>query len=150
LAETYREDLIHQIDLLRMFCGESTPIVTTSNHVDGNLLSSVSNLKNNTHGLGVILHSRESGLWQERVTIIGNEKTLQINLFQSVVEINTEGNKPIWISQSINPQLDDKGFQEEINHFLICINTASNPLTNGFEAGKSQHLQEQLVALNQS
>jgi len=149
LAETYQEDLIHQIDLLRMFCGELTPIVTTSNQVDGSLLSSVSNLKNDTHGIGVLLHSRESGLWQERVTIIGNEKTLQINLFQSVVEINSEVNKPIWISQSTNPQIDDKGFREEINHFLHCIDTNTNPLTNGFDAAKSQQLQEQLVALNQ-
>jgi len=150
LAETYREDLIHQIDLLRLFCGELTPIGTTSNHVDGNLLSSVSNMKNNTHGLGVLLHSRESGLWQERVTIVGNEKTLQINMFQSVVMINPEGNKPIWLSNSINAQLDDRGFREEIEHFLHCIKINANPITNGFEAGKSQELQEQLVVLNQS
>lgn len=148
LAETYREDLIHQIDLLRMFCGELTPIGTTSTQIEGNLLSSVSTLKNNTHGLGVILHSRESGLWQERVTIIGNDKTLQVNLFQSVIEIDSEGNKPIWVSQSDNTQLDDRGFREEINHFLNCIKMNANPLTNGFEAAKSQELQEQLVALN--
>jgi len=150
LIETYREDLIHQIDLLRMFCGELAPIGTTSTQIEGNLLSSVSNLKNKTNGLGVILHSRESGVWQERVTIIGNEKTIQINLFQSVVKIDSGGNKPIWVSQSNNTQLEDKGFREEINHFITCINTHTNPLTNGFEAAKSQELQERLVALNQS
>jgi len=150
LAETYREDLIHQVDLLRMFCGELIPTSTTSTQVEGNLLSSISSLKNSTHGLGVVLHSRESGRWQERVTIIGNEKTLQVNMFQSVIEIDSDRSKPIWVSQSNNTQLDDRGFREEINHFLNCVNTNANPLTNGFEAAKSQELQEQLVALNHS
>lgn len=148
LAETYREDLIHQIDLLRMFCGEMKPISTISTQQEGNLLSSVSNLQNNTQGLGVILHSREAGLWQERITIVGENKTLLVNMFQSVIEINSEGNKTLWESQSIQPQLDDRGFREEINHFLTCINTNMNPITNGFEAAKSQRLQEELVALN--
>jgi len=148
LAETYREDLIHQIDLIRMLCGEMKAISTISTHREGNLLSSVSNLKNNTGGLGVILHSRESGLWQERITIVGENKTLLVNMFQSVIETSAAGDKTIWETQSRQPLLDDRGFREEINHFLTCINTKTNPLTNGFEAAKSQQLQEQLVALD--
>jgi len=147
LAETYREDLIHQIDLLRMFSGELIPLETSAIEVDGNLLSAVSILKMNTHGIGVILHSREAGRWQERVTIIGNEKTFQVDLFQSVVEITAGEKKQIWKAKPDNKWLDDRGFLKEIIHFFDCVKTNSNPITNGFEAAKTQELQEQLASL---
>lgn len=147
LAESFRENLIYQVDLLRVFSKELTPLATSAIEVDGNLLSAVSNLKMNAHGIGVILHSREAGRWQERVTIIGNEKTLLIDLFQSVAEITADEKKQIWKAQSENKWLDDRGFQKEIIHFLHCINTNSSPITNGFEAAKTQKLQEQLVNL---
>jgi len=145
LAESFREDLIHQVDLLRMFSKELTPLATSAIEVDGNLLSAVSNLKMNAHGIGVILHSREAGRWQERVTIIGNEKTLLIDLFQSVVEIISDEKKQIWKAQPGNKWFDNRGFQNEIIHFLHCIDTNAKPISNGFEAAKTQELQEQLV-----
>ena len=147
LAESYREDLIHQVDLLNMFSGDLIPLETSAVEVDGNLLSAVSSLKMNAHGLGVIIHSRESGLWQERITIVGNERTLILDLFESVVEIIPDEKRDIWRAKPGKEWLDDRGFQKEILHFLHCINTGSKPITNGFEAARTQELQEQLVNL---
>ena len=145
VSETYQEDLIHQVDLLRMFCGDSKPIQTVAVEENGVVLSSVSNLKIHSQGLGVILHSRESGLWQERVTITGGEKTIIVDLFQSVTEITPEGTNQIWVAKPDNTWLDNRGFQEEILHFLNCISNNTIPYTNGFVAAKTQELQEKIV-----
>ena len=145
LSETYQEDLIHQVDLLRMFCGDVRPHHTAAVEKNGIVLSIMSNLKKNSQGLGIILHSRESGLWQERVTITGGEKTIIVDLFQSVTEITPDGKTQIWEARPDNTWLDDRGFQKEIIHFLSCIRNNTIPYTNGFEAAKTQELQEKIV-----
>jgi virulence factor len=150
LTETYLEDLIHQVDLLRLFCGDSIPLQTAVNEIDGSIISLISSLKTKFQGLGIILHSRESGRWQERVTITGNEKTLLIDLFQSVTEVTPDGTNQIWKANPDNTWLDDRGFQEEIVHFFDCIRKKNKPHTDGYEAAKTQELQEKIVSQHRS
>jgi virulence factor len=145
LEETYQEDLIHQIDLLRLFCGDLTPIQTSAIEEGGALLSSISTLRTGSNGLGVMLHSRESGSWQERVTIIADEITLRAEMFQHLEQIDNGGRTLIWSSIQ-GSEAADRGFLAEVNHFFDCIRTGAQPATNGFEAAKTQDLQQQLVA----
>lgn len=150
LSETYLEDLIHQIDLLRYICGDLTPIHTTALESEGTLLSSSSTLKINSSGLGVILHSRQSGLWQERVTIIADETTLRAEMFQSMEQIDSEGKKMIWQAEPAEPEFVARGFLAEVKHFFDCIRTGEQPITNGFEGARTQELQEQLSAIQKN
>ena len=41
--------------------------------------------------------------------------------------------------------LKERGFQGEIAHFLECIHTRRNPLTNAVEAAKTLELLEALI-----
>lgn len=43
------------------------------------------------------------------------------------------------------PELRERGFEGEVEHFLKCVQTRQTPLTNAWEAAKTQKLMEDLV-----
>lgn len=150
LPEAYREDLIHQIDLLRYFCGEMTPLSTASVYRDGKIVSAASVLEGTHQCLGFLKASRESGSWQERVTLIGSGKTVQMDMFQKATLVEGEQERVVWQAESEThlEHLGDRGFRGEIDHFLACVRDHKTPLTDGFEAAKTQSLQENLANID--
>lgn len=150
LPEAYREDLIHQIDLLRYFCGEMTPLSTASVYRDNKIISAVSVLEGSHQCLGVLKASRESGSWQERVTLIGSGKSVQMDMFQKATLVEGEQERVIWRAESEThvEHLRERGFRGEIEHFLGCVKEHKTPLTDGFEAAKTQSLQEKLAEID--
>ncbi|MFO8036806.1 MAG: Gfo/Idh/MocA family oxidoreductase [Anaerolineales bacterium] len=150
LSEAYREDLIHQIDLLRFFCGEMTPLSTSSIYRGDKIVSAVSVLEGPHQCLGVLKASRESGSWQERVTLIGSGKTVQMDMFQRAILVEGGQERVIWHAESGThvEHLGDRGFKSEIEHFLVCVQENKAPFTDGFEAAKTQSLQEGLADID--
>ncbi len=149
LAEAYREDLIHQIDLLRFLCGEGKPLSTHGHNQNGMHVSSASLLETEAGGIGVIAGARESAAWQDRVTIIGAGKNLVLNLFQKA-ELMIENEAPVSWSLEVENQRSElrvRGFEKEFEHFFDCVRNQGKPLTDGYEAYRTQLLQESLVAL---
>ena len=147
--ETYSEDLIHQIDLLRYFCGELQPVHTSVHTSNDEFLSAVSCLRTESGGHAILLASRESGRWLECVNIHGANTSIGLKMFQELRVTREEGE---WISRnsqggSWSSHLVERGFHAEIQHFLDCIHKDQVPLTSGFEAAKSQELLEALVEL---
>jgi predicted dehydrogenase len=45
------------------------------------------------------------------------------------------------------PELTERGFHDEIQHFFDCVRTRKQPMTDGYEAARTQELEEALVAL---
>jgi virulence factor len=147
--ETYQEDLIHQVDLLRHFCGELTPIQTVIHQNQKVFISGASLLRTESGALAVILSSRDSGRWQERITIYGADISLELHLFYQLRILQKEKTS-LFESRadgSWKDHLDDRGFKGQIHHFFQCIQNMEQPLTNGFDASKSQLLQEKLVEI---
>ncbi len=147
--ETYSEDLIHQIDLLRYFCGELQPYQTVVHTSRGEFLSAVSCLRTESGGHAILLASRESGRWLEKVSIHGANTSVGLSMFQELRVSREDGESISGCDQGggWNSHLVERGFHAEIQHFLDCIDKDQVPLTNGFEAAKSQELLEALVDL---
>lgn len=147
--ETYSEDLIHQIDLLRYFCGELQPVQTSVHSSKGEFLSAVSYLRTESGGHAILLASRESGRWLESVNIHGANTSIGLKMFQELRVTREDGESISGNNKGggWNSHLVERGFHAEIQHFLDCIHKNQIPLTNGFEAAKSQELLEALVDL---
>ena len=147
--ETYSEDLIHQIDLLRYFCGELLPVQTSVHTSNGEFLSAVSCLRTVSGGHAILLASRESGRWLENVSIHGANTSIGLSMFQELRVTREDAERISGNSQggSWSSHLVERGFHGEIQHFLDCIDKDQVPLTSGFEAAKSQELLEALVEL---
>lgn len=147
LFETYLDDIVHQVDLLRYYCGEVKPQETIYSGEGEAFRSAVSLCELPGSGLGVIQASRGAGMWQERVTLHGGDLTVEISAFRSIrvkykdhEEIHGTERPGIW-----KPQLDERGFEGEVNHFLECVNTRQRPFTDGHDSVKTQELLEALV-----
>lgn len=147
--ETYTEDLIHQIDLLRYFCGELLPIQTSVHTSKGEFISAVSCLRTESGGHAILIASRESGRWLENVSIHGANTSIRLKMFQELRVTREDGERISGNGEggSWSSHLVERGFHAEIQHFLDCIHKDQVPLTNGFEAAKSEELLETLVEL---
>jgi virulence factor len=152
LAEAYQEDLIHQVDLLRFLNGELIPEHTAFSMKGKTLLSAVSSARTRHGGMGVLLASRESGMWHERVSLYGAEKTIELDMFKqlSVREAHTENVYCNDHGGSWTSHLEVRGFKGEIQHFFDCIWGRTPCLSDGFEAAESQKLQEGLVRISEN
>ena len=149
LFTQYLDDTIHQIDLLRFFDPEPTPLHTITNFEGGKIQGAISLLKLSGGGLATIQTYLDSGAWQESVLLQGSGKTVMVNAFRDLTYTNGEGIKVFGPERTgkWKSQLVERGVYGEVKHFLDCVRTRENPQTDGFEAYKTQLLVEQLTQL---
>jgi virulence factor len=147
LYNNYVDDTIHQIDLMRHFCGEVTPAHTQIQMQDGQLVGAVSQATTSEGGLVVLMTSLKAGSWQERVALHGEAITVEVEAFRQlkIKKLDSEeifGNdRPgRWITE-----LKERGFYGMIEHFLDCVKTRHQPLTSGRDAQKTHDLIDALV-----
>ena len=147
LYNNYLDDTIHQIDLLRFYCGDVEPITTSYEQEDGRIVGAVSLCRLKDGGLGVILTSLKAGSWQEKVVLHGENLTVEVDAFEKLTIKNQDHEQVFgtdrpgkWI-----PDLQDRGFHGEIEHFFNCVVSRKQPLTNGADAVHTHQLIEKLV-----
>lgn len=147
LAQTYLDDTVHQIDLLRYFCGEVTPQATYYQMEDDRLRNAVSVSTLESGGTGTILTSREAGMWTERVALHGEDLSVEVSAFRELrvrypdyEEVYGADRAGRWM-----PQLEERGFVGEIEHFFDCVRSRHAPLSDGYDSVKTQVLLEALV-----
>jgi virulence factor len=149
LAAQYLDDIIHQIDLMRFFCGDVTAVHTSYELKHDRLAGAVSIVALPGGGLGTILTSQQAGGWQEKVTLHGDGLTVEVSAFRELrvryrdhEEVYGTDRPGRWV-----PELTERGFSGEILHFFECLRTRQQPQTNGYEATRTQELEEALLAL---
>jgi virulence factor len=149
LFSQFLDDTIHVIDLLRSFDPNPVPLNSVINMADGRLRSAVSLLRLSSGGIATIHTCLDAGAWQEKISVYGAKKTVIVNAFRDLTYINEEGIKIFGPERpsSWKSELAERGFDAEVRHFMECIRTRSTPMTDGFEAYKSQLLVEQLTQL---
>jgi virulence factor len=147
LYNNYVDDTIHQIDLLRHFCGEVTPSFTQTQMQDGLLVGAVRQATTSQGGLVMLMTSLKASSWQERVTLHGDNYSVEVEAFRQlkIKKADSEeifGNdRPCrWITE-----LKERGFYRMIEHFLDCVKTRQQPLTSGRDAQKTHELIDALV-----
>lgn len=148
LAENYLEDCIHQIDLMRYFCGEVELLQTQCQIKDGKLQGAISTVTLPGGGLGAILSSHTAGIWQESATLHAENCSIHVDAFRNLW-IRHEDHEELFGTNRAGkwvPDLKERGFQPEIEHFFHCIQTREEPESNGLEAAKTQQLMERLIS----
>ena len=147
LYNNYLEDTIHQIDLLRFFCGDVQAIHTSFEMREGKLIGALSVGKRAEGGFAVVLTSLQAGSWQERVTLHGGSLTAEVTAFRELVvkheervEVYGPDRPGKWI-----PELVERGFHGAVEHFFHCVRERETPQTNGYEGFRTQELVEAFV-----
>jgi len=148
LAHQFMDDTIHQIDMLRYFCGEGEVVSTVVHHASDRLLGAASTVALEHGGYGMVITSLQAGRWQENYTLHGSGCSMIIEAFsrlrlidglQDTVQEETYASS--WLTT-----LEGRGFNGQINHFLDCVKARSLPLTSGWDAVKTQQMVEQMIA----
>ncbi len=150
LYNNYLDDTIHQIDLLRFFCGELAPQHTAFQMQDGHLVGAASSLTiQQGGGMGLLQTSLQAGTWQERLTLHGSGLTVEVDAFRELrvkegakVEVFGRDRPGRWLSG-----LEERGFSGEIRQFFECLQTRQQPASDGINAARTQELVEKLVAI---
>jgi virulence factor len=148
IAHHYRDELIHLVDLLRFYCGEGQPIITSQYEKDGRPAGMVSTVALAGGGIGSFLASMQAGGWEERYSLYGEGTSLAVEAFSRLV-FSQGKERRVWeetYASSWQTTLKGRGFVDQIAHFLDCVRTRSQPETSGWEAVKSQELAEAMVA----
>jgi virulence factor len=147
LYNNYLEDTIHQIDLLRFYCGDVEVLHTSFEQEGDRLLGAISLTRIPGGGLGTVSTSLQAGSWQEAVSLHGEGLSVKVTAFQELriyhenrLEIVGHDRPGRWVTA-----LEERGFKGEISHFFDSVRSRGQPLTNGEEAMRTQVLLEEMV-----
>ena len=152
LQEQLIEDTIHQIDLVRFYCGEGKALSSVEDFRDGHLLGAVSTIRLESGGIAVISISLQAGAWSETYSLHGTDQSLLVDAFSRARLITPTGDQS-WdetYASSWRTTLEGRGFKGEVDHFFECVSSRSQPLTSAWQSVRTQQLLEQLVAVSGS
>jgi len=149
MFEQYIDDNIHQIDLMRFFCGDVKARSTAMQRLDGKIAGASSIMDIPNGGLAVLSISNAAGSWLEHVALHGEGLSVYVDAFQRLTVIKDDHHTVYgtdragkWIRD-----LRERGFEGEIQHFFECVTSRQTPRTSALEAAKTQELVEDLVKL---
>lgn len=150
LFDHYLDDTIHQIDLMRFYCGDVKPTTTAYQKVNGLITSAVSTVRIPGGGQGVLMICNQAGSWQESVILHAGGLSVHVDAFRRLRVIFDDHEEVFgtdragkWITG-----MKERGFFGELAHFFECIQTRQEPLTSALEAAKTQLLLEELVRVS--
>ncbi len=141
------EDTIHQIDLMRFYCGEGQVESVVHEVIDEKLQTAISNVKLRTGGIGLIETNLSAGGWREYYSLYGDNNSVEIEAF-SKLSIHQGEAKRQWVepySSAWQSTLAGRGFEGEISHFLDCLETREEPKTTAWDSVKTQELTEAII-----
>jgi virulence factor len=144
------DDTIHQIDLLRFYCGNVVPLKTFYEKQKGKIAGAVSICGLKDGGIGVIMTSLKAGSWQEKITLHGENLTVEVDAFEKLTVKNQDHEQVFgtdrtgkWISD-----MHERGFYGEIEHFFDCVISRKQPQTNASNVLQTHQLLEQIVEVS--
>ncbi|MFP3854781.1 MAG: Gfo/Idh/MocA family protein [Anaerolineales bacterium] len=147
LETNYIDDVIHQVDLMRYFCGEAKPLSTQYTERNGRQEGAYSSLSLASGGLAVIATSRAAGRWREHYEIHGDGVSVYVEAFEKARWIDQGGERHYGVEEigSWSSHLMIRGFEGELKHFFQCIETRQRPRTSAEESARTQRLLEGLL-----
>ncbi|MBN2554313.1 MAG: Gfo/Idh/MocA family oxidoreductase [Anaerolineales bacterium] len=146
--DQYIDDSIHQIDILRYFCGDGVAQKTFERTEAGLIAGAVGLVQIAGSGTAVVLNELKAAHWEERYTLHGDGASLHVDAF-SRLRFST-GSEETLIREdyagSWQNALEARGFLGVIDHFLACVESRKQPETTAWEALKTQELVEAMAA----
>ena len=146
LYANYYDDTIHQIDLLRFFCGDGQAVSTVQQLLDGKLVGAVSTVALQGGGYAMVITGLQAGRWAERFSLHGGGASMHVDAF-SRMRLVTAAGEQVWEmgGGDWTPTLESRGFAGLLTHFFECVRTRQQPMTSASEAWKTQRLLEDMV-----
>jgi virulence factor len=143
------EELVHVIDIVRFYGGE-TKAVTTKTRMDQDdmVVEVMSLLEYEKGGVATLTASLQAGRWYEHYELNGESATLNLNVFSDLQFIEKECIQS-WkepYDSTWKSNLYGRGFVGQIEHFLKCVETREQPQTNLRDSVKTQLLLEDIIA----
>ena len=144
------ENAIHMVDLLRWFCGE--PVEVTAHSVapdpyrEDGLMALI---RFESGSVGALVAARLAGEWDERLDAYGAMTSARVVAPDSVSVIRdntvtrTDARSTSYGWLDANVLL---GFRPAVAHFIDCVRSRRQPLTNGEDASRTQELLERILA----
>lgn len=143
------ENAIHMVDLLRWFCGEAVDVTAHTDAPDPYAENGTAALlRFDTGATAVLMAARCAGDWDERLDLYGDLTSVRVVSPDSVA-VSREGRTELTEmrprAMGWNDVTTSAGFAPAVLHFLDCVRTRSIPLTNGYEAVRTQQLIERVL-----
>jgi virulence factor len=146
----FETDVIHVVDLLRHFGGEVREVeayVQTWHSDQENVFNALVQFESGA--TGILTANRASGFRHERFELHGHGIGAYIRAPESAEIYMDNQPKPITLNGadlagSEKPYLT-YGFSDESRHFIDCIKTGTQPLTNLDDAVKSRQLVDRIL-----
>lgn len=151
LETNYTDDTIHQIDLLRYFCGEAEPLSTRYAMRNGEMEGAFSSLWLRGGGLALIATSRSAGRWRERYELHGEGASVYVEAFTAARWVDEAGERHFSADEygSWASHLMIRGFEGELKHFFDCVDSGAKPDTSAQESVRTQRLLEELLHVSE-
>jgi virulence factor len=141
------EDTIHQIDLLRFYCGEGDVESFVHESKGGKLLSAAAAIRLASGGVGIIETNLQAGAWREYYSLYGHQKTVEIEAF-SKLSVTQGPEQKLWVepyASGWQSTLAGRGFESQIKHFFDCVESREQPQTTAWDSVKTQELTEAII-----
>jgi len=143
------ENAIHMVDLLRWFGGEAVQ-VTAAAHADDPYREegAVALISFDSGATAVLVAARCAGEWDERLDAYGDLTSVRVVAPDSVTVTRDGASNTIEMRPRANGWANvtvSAGFGPAVEHFLHCVRTREQPLTNAEEAFHSQQLMERIL-----
>ena len=143
------ENAIHMVDLMRWYCGECEEVVAHSEFTDPYYETLVTaHLRFNSGAVGLLLASRSAGQWVERIELYGHNQSVYVEAPDSVRVVDNEKETHMTMTPLAMgwARVEDKlGFRQCVEHFIECVTTRQQPLTNGVDALKTHELMHRIL-----
>jgi virulence factor len=148
LKHQFYDDTVHQIDLLRFFCGEGQVVSTVEYITHDLLLGAASTVALERGGYAMVVTSLQAGRWQETYTLHGGGQSMIIEAFARLrlLSKHEEMVQEETYASTWRTTLEGRGFNAQIAHFLECVGQRCQPQTTAWDSLKTQLLVEQMVA----
>lgn len=147
IYSNFIDDTIHNVDLLRYFCGEAHVVRTTSQVKEGMFTGSASLLTLENGGMAVIATNLSAGRWTERFSLHGAGASLYVDAFTRFRLISGELEQ-VWeeVPSSVSSTTSEiRGITGEIDHFFECVRTRQQPITSGRDSVRTQLLVDEIA-----
>lgn len=143
------ENAIHMVDLLRWFCGEAVDVAAHTEAVDPYAENGTAALiRFDTGATAVLMAARCAGDWDERLDLYGDLTSVRVVAPDSVAVSRAGSTEVIEMrprAMGWNDVTTSAGFAPAVSHFLDCVRTRNTPLTDGYEAVRTQQLIERIL-----
>lgn len=143
------ENAIHMVDLMRYFCGEAVSVEAHSMYTDPEYEDLVTaQIKFDSGSIGVLVASRRAGQWIEKIDCYGGYHSAFVDAPDSVVLVNDETEvKTVMTPLALGwARVEDKmGFTQEVHHFIDCVLTRQQPVTNAEDSYKTHELMHEIL-----